>query len=81
MGNSVREMDVKTATGRAVGFYDGVQSDQQAAAAADHPTDLSALSDGAFDGLARHGFEAADATLTSYAASRFPRSLPWSCLL
>lgn len=38
MGNSVREMDVNTATGRAVGFYDVVQSDQQAAAAADHPT-------------------------------------------
>jgi NTE family protein len=81
MGNSVREMDVKTVTARTVGFYDVVQSDQQAAAAADHPTDLKALSDGAFDRLARHGFEAADATLTSYAASRFPRSLPWSCLL
>jgi NTE family protein len=60
MGNSVREVDVKSATSRAVGFYDAVQADHEATAAADHPTDLKALSGGAFDRLARHGFEVAD---------------------
>lgn len=78
MGNSVREVDVKSATYRPAGFYDATQADHEATAAADHPTDLKALSDGAFDRLARHGFETANTTLNTYAASQFPRSLRWS---
>jgi NTE family protein len=78
MGNSVREVDVKSAAYRPPGFYDAFQADGEATAAGDHPTDLKALSSEVFDRLVRHGFEAADATLTTYAASRFPRSLHWS---
>jgi hypothetical protein len=69
---------VKSATMRPVGFYDAVQADHEAAMAADHPTDLKALSDGAFDRLAPHGFETADSTLTTYAPNMFPRSAVWS---
>jgi len=35
------------------------------------PTDLKALTAGDFDRLARHGFEAADTTLTTYATAVF----------
>ena len=78
MGNSVREVDVKSLAYRPSGFYDAFQADSEATAAGDHPTDLKALSVEVFDRLVRHGFEVADATLTTYAPSRFPRSLHWS---
>lgn len=71
MGNSVRAVDVKNGLGRPVGFYDRFQTDEQAAMALQYPTDLRALSAAGFDALARHGFEVADATLTTYAAPRF----------
>ena len=73
MGNSVRSVDIKSDRARPVGFYDEFQSDEQAVTALQHPTDLKALSETQFDALARHGFEVADVTLTTY----FPRSLQW----
>jgi NTE family protein len=78
MGNSVRSLDVKADKTRPLGFYDGVQPDSEPSAAVEYPTDLKALSAADFDRLARHGFEAADTTLTTYAAAAFPQSLPWS---
>jgi NTE family protein len=78
MGNSVRSLDVKATTARTTSFYDTVQSDADAFAALDHPTDLAALTHEHFDRLARHGFEAADTTLTTYNAAEFPRSISWS---
>jgi NTE family protein len=77
MGNSVRAVDVKNDLARPVGFYDRFQTDEQAAMALQHPTDLRALSGFEFDGLARHGFEIADATLTTYVAAGFPKSHYW----
>lgn len=77
MGNSVRAVDVKNDLMRPVGFYDCFQSDAQAALALQHPTDLMALSDSGFDALARHGFEIANATLTTYATADFPTSHYW----
>ena len=78
MGNSVRSLDVKAATTRTATFYDTVQSDADASAALDHPTDLAALTHEHFDRLARHGFEAADTTLTMYNAVEFPRAISWN---
>jgi NTE family protein len=78
MGNSVRSLDVKADKTRPLSFYDGVQPDAEPSAALEYPTDLKALTAVDFDRLARHGFEAADTTLTTYAAAAFPQSLPWS---
>jgi NTE family protein len=78
MGNSVRSLDVKADKTRPLGFYDSVQPDAEPSAAVEYPTDLKALSAADFERLARHGFEAADTTLTTYAETAFPRSLPWS---
>ncbi len=77
MGNSVRAVDIKSGLSRQVGFYDCFQTDEEAATALQHPTDLKALSKGGFDALARHGFEVADITLTTYAPAGFPRSFHW----
>ena len=77
MGNSVRNVDVKSDRTRPVGFYDAFQTDEQAAMALQYPTDLKALSGAQFDALARHGFEVADITMTTHAPAGVPRSLPW----
>jgi NTE family protein len=80
MGNSVRAVDVKSGTARPVSFYDAFQTDEQAELALRHPTDLKAPSEAQFDMLARHGFEIADATLTTYVPARFPQSSSWGNL-
>jgi NTE family protein len=77
MGNSVRSVDIKSDRARPVGFYDEFQSDEQAVTALQYPTDLKALTETQFDALARHGFEVADVTLTTYTPAGFPRSLQW----
>jgi NTE family protein len=77
MGNSVRAVDVKSGMTRPATFYDGFQSDEQAELALRHPTDLKAPSEAQFDMLARHGFEIADATLTTYVPARFSQSSSW----
>lgn len=77
MGNSVRAVDVKASTTRPATFYDSFQSDKQAQLALQHPTDLKAPSEAQFDLLARHGFEIADATLTTYVPARFSQSSSW----
>ena len=77
MGNSVRAVDVKSGMTRPATFYDDFQSDEQAELALRHPTDLKAPSEAQFDMLARHGFEIADATLTTYVPTRFPQSSSW----
>ena len=77
MGNSVRAVDIKNGQTRPTGFYDRFQTDEKAALALQHPTDLKALSKSRFDMLARHGFEIADATLTTHVPAGFPKSLYW----
>lgn len=77
MGNSVRAVDVKAGTARPPAFYDAFQTDDQAQHALKYPTDLAAPSESQFDLLARHGFEIADATLTTHVPARFPRSSSW----
>ncbi|KJC40121.1 hypothetical protein UB31_27830 [Bradyrhizobium sp. LTSP849] len=78
MGNSVRGLDVKADKTRPLGFYDRVQPDAEPSVAIEYPTDLKSLSAADFDRLARHGFEAADTTMTTYATAAFPQSLRWS---
>jgi NTE family protein len=78
MGNSVRSLDMKADKTRPLGFYDALQPDAEASVALEYPTDLRALTTCNFDRLARHGFEAADTTLTTHSAAEFPQSLRWN---
>jgi NTE family protein len=77
MGNSVRAVDLKSGTSRPATFYGGFRSDEQAELPPRRPTDLKAPSESEFDMLARHGFEIADATLTTDVPAHFPQSTSW----
>ncbi len=77
MGNSVRDIDIQTSRDRARKDYAAFQPDLDVSAAFKYPTNLSALSLAAFQRLARHGFEVADATLTAYCAPLAPSSIEW----
>lgn len=68
MGNSTRNLDLKSGRSRPPAEYDGFSSEEDVAAAASHPTDLTALTGTAFDRIARHAYEVADQTLTAYTA-------------
>jgi NTE family protein len=77
MGNSVRDIDLKAGRQRPPEAYDLFQADRDVALALQYPTDLRAISESRFDGIARHGYEIADAVLTVYSPDRFPRSFAW----
>jgi NTE family protein len=77
MGNSVRDIDLKADRQRPAETYDLFQADREVALALRYPTDLRAISESHFDGIARHGYEIADAVLTVYSPDRFPRSFAW----
>lgn len=78
MGNSVRDIDIKSGHERDPRDYERFQTDQHAAVALHHPTRLAAVSEKLFDRIARHGYEIADATLTTYAQMHFSTSLAWA---
>ena len=78
MGNSVRDIDIKTGRQHDRQTYDKFQADQEVAVAFQHPTDLNAISEASFGHIARHGYELADATLTAYWPDEFSRSLTWT---
>jgi NTE family protein len=67
MGNSTRNLDVKSGFTRPSSQYDDFSSEADVAVVANHPTDLNALSPAGFDRIARHGYEVADTTLTAHA--------------
>jgi NTE family protein len=77
MGNSVRDIDLKSGRGRDHAEYDQFQGDREAALALLHSTDLKAVSEALFDRIARHGHEVTNATLAAHASSRFPYSYTW----
>jgi NTE family protein len=77
MGNSVRDIDIKAGRVRPPETYDRFQADRDVALALKYPTDLRAISEIHFDGIARHGYEIADAVLTVYSPDSFPHSLAW----
>jgi NTE family protein len=78
MGNSVRDVDIKAGRLREQATYDLFQEDQHVAVAFEYPTDLKAISKILFDRIARHGYELADATLTTYCPRDFARSYHWT---
>jgi NTE family protein len=71
MGNSTRNLDIKSGRAAAPEEYDGALSEDDVAAAATHPTDLGALPIAAFDRITRHGYEVAERTLTTYSPKYF----------
>jgi NTE family protein len=77
MGNSVRDIDIRSNRKRDPSAYDRFQADQEAALSLLHPTDLKALPENLFDRIARHGYEVTDATLTTHANADFPQSYAW----
>lgn len=77
MGNSVRELDVKAKRERPAAQYDHFLTDREAALTLNHPTNLVRVTEACFDRIARHGYEVADSTLTTYCASDFRESLHW----
>lgn len=77
IGNSVRDIDIMSGCVRDAAEYGRFQADAETALALRYPTDLKALSAEIFDRVATHGYEVADATLTTRAASRFAKSYDW----
>jgi NTE family protein len=78
MGNSVRDVDIKAGRRRETTDYDAFQSEQEVASALSLPTGLIAVSETVFDQVARHGYEIADATLTTYSPDEFSNSIKWT---
>jgi NTE family protein len=78
MGNSARDIDIKTGNLREQSWYDRFQADREVALALKHPTDLKAMPEMMFDCIARHGYELADMTLTTYTSDEFARTFAWS---
>jgi NTE family protein len=77
MGNSVGHIDLKAGRLRPPESYDLFQADRDVALALRYPTDLRAISESRFDGIARHGYEIADTVLTVHSPNHFPRSFAW----
>ena len=77
MGNSVRDIDIKANHLRDHAAYDAYQSEEDVARALSQPTELTAVSTEVFDRIARHGYEVADATLTTYSPAEFRNSFKW----
>jgi NTE family protein len=77
MGNSVRELHIKGPKPEGPVSYDRFLSDEDVRLALLHPTDLAAVSESLFDRIARHGFEATDATLCARYPDHFPLSIGW----
>lgn len=71
MGNSTRNLDLKSGRAAAPEEYDDALSEDDVAATAIHPTDLGALPVTAFDKISRHGYEVAKRTLTTYGPKYF----------
>lgn len=78
MGNSIRDIDIKAGHHRDQQAYDAFQADQEVALALAQPTALTSLTNQLFDRIERHGYEIADATLTTHSPQHFPTSLTWA---
>ena len=79
MGNSVREVHM-----RAHSFpsnpaeYDAYLSDAEVVEALSFPSGLKAIPLVTFDLISRHGYELADAILTTHCSGEFRRSFQWA---
>jgi hypothetical protein len=71
MGNSNRNFDLKAGRASEPSDYDNFSSEDDVEAVASYPTDLNAVRLEAFDRIARHGYEIAERTLTTYHPNHF----------
>lgn len=78
MGNSVRDLDLRIGRNRPNVDYARFLPDQDVALALKYPTNLASLDSNDFQLIARHGFEATDATLTAHCSSLAPSAIVWS---
>lgn len=74
MGNSVRNLDLKSGGADPTSVYDDFSFETDVEGAANHPADLNALSPTAFDRITRHGYEVTERTLTTYSPTFFNNS-------
>lgn len=78
MGNSVRDIDIRSGQIKARERYANFQSDADAAATLKHPTNLAHIDSDMFTAIARNGFEVADATFGAYCEALAPSRFSWS---
>jgi NTE family protein len=79
MGNSVREVHVRARS--LLGdpaAYDAYLSDADVIQALSFPSGLKAIPPVTFDLISRHGYELADAILTTHCSGEFRRSFQWA---
>lgn len=74
MGNSNRNIDLKAGRSASPSDYDVFSSEEDVESVATYPTDLNAVTPDAFDRIARHGYEVADRTLSTYQEAHFGSS-------
>ncbi|MHB1587860.1 MAG: patatin-like phospholipase family protein [Acidiferrobacteraceae bacterium] len=78
MGNSVRDLDLKTGRTRTHVEYARFQEDAASALALHYPTNLARMTPEQFSRIARHGFEVADAVLCYYCPIVAPTYFAWN---
>lgn len=78
IGNSVRDIDIKSGRERIESEYQQFQPDEAVSQAHRHPTNLSAISAESFDIIVRHGFECTNATLTAYRPDLAKTNICWN---
>ncbi|WP_430397419.1 patatin-like phospholipase family protein [Ferrovibrio sp.] len=66
IGNSVRDIDLKSKNTRGASFYKSCQTDEEVGRLFRYPTNLLAFNIRDYDGLVRHGFECVDATIAGH---------------
>lgn len=77
LGNSVRDIDIKSGFTRDPADYDRFQLDAESALALNYPTDLLRMTLEQFIRIARQGFEVTDAVLCHYCPQIAPKSITW----
>jgi NTE family protein len=79
MGNSVREVHIKARSSPGdPAEYDAYLSDAEVVQALAVPSGLKAVPLATFDLISRHGYELADAVLTTHFPGEFRRSVQWA---
>jgi NTE family protein len=79
MGSSVREVHIKARSFRSdPAEYDAYLSDAEVVQALSFPSGLKAIPRVTFDVISRHGYELADAILTTHCSGEFRRSFKWA---
>lgn len=77
MGNSVRDIDLKSGHIRHQDEYDKFQTDQETSVAVGHPTALNRLTSSECERIVRHGFEGSSASLAAHGGTEFDQNFMW----